>query len=140
MKGAGMNRMTRILTVMLVALAAGLCGCKSDPAKVSEGDLTKVRASFDQLAVGMTKDEALGTFKKGSKVRLSSSVVAGANVEEYKIEAYHDDDWNKRRDLFVAFLYFLDGTLVEISDTRENYAEEPATVERWRTIGGGGDG
>jgi hypothetical protein len=127
--------MFEILAACLVAATLFFAGCSSDKAKVSEGDVKSMRSSYDQLSIGMSKDEALGTFKKGNKIKLSSSSIAGKSVEEWKVEGYHDDDWNKSRDMFITFLYFADGRLVDVSDRRLNIRDNPELVESW---GGGG--
>jgi hypothetical protein len=124
----------RTLSVLLATIV--LAGCASDPGKVSEGDLDKVRDSSQNVQIGMSKDDALDAYPKANKVRLATSSVDGVAIEEWKIEAYHDDDWNKSRDLFVSFLYFANGTLVDISDTRIDYREDTDLVKRW--AGGGG--
>jgi hypothetical protein len=119
----------------LAAVATMVVACASNSAKMSEGDLKKVEAAATNVHVGMGKQEALDTYPRGNKVRLSSSSFGGVAVEEWKIEAYADDDWNKSRDLFVSFLYFAGDKLVDMSDTRLPYRESPDLVNRW--IGGG---
>ncbi|MEO1130167.1 MAG: hypothetical protein AAFX05_10750 [Planctomycetota bacterium] len=118
----------------LVAAAIGVAmlvsGC-GESSKVSSGDLNKVRSTTESLQIGMSQDDVEKALQKGSFKRLSTSSMNGVAIEEFKIEAYHDDDWNKRRDLFVRFLYFADGTLVEISDRRLDYRENPAISQRW---------
>jgi PBP1b-binding outer membrane lipoprotein LpoB len=122
------------MKISLVAAAIGaavlLSGC-GEASKVSSGDLNQVRSTTEDLQIGMSQDDVEKVLKKGSFKRLSTSSMNGVAIEEYKIEAYHDDDWNKRRDLFVRFLYFADGTLVEISDRRLDYRENPAISQRW---------
>ncbi len=117
-------------TVVLV-LAVALIGCGGSPSKVSKGDLEQVRSSYDSLKVGMTHEQVEQTMRKGNLIRMGSSSMSGAAIEEYKLEAYHDDDWNKQRDLFVRFLYFAEGELVDMSSTRIDYREQPEVVRGW---------
>jgi hypothetical protein len=124
-----------ILAACLLAATLLIAGCSSDKAKMSEGDVKAMRSSYESLSIGMSKDEALGTFKKGNKVKMSSSSIAGKAIEEWKVEGYHDDDWNKTRDMFITFLYFADGRLVDVSDRRLSIRENPELVQSW---GGGG--
>jgi hypothetical protein len=120
--------MSRSSLALLLAftVASVAAGCKSDPSAVSEGQLATARESAASLSPGMPKEEALGVFKKAAQHRLSASVVNGVSVEEYKIEAQHDQD------LMIRFLYFVDGRLVEISDRRVDYKADPLVAERWR--------
>ena len=120
-----------LLPLAFVGLVGLFTACESDPAKVDKGNLSKIRESSSELTVGMAKDEALAVYKKGNTVRLSTSTVNAVAIEEWKAEAYHDDDWSKNRDLFVQFLYFADGRLVDISDTRIAYRDNPDLVSRW---------
>lgn len=123
-----MNRIT-VAGVALIALSLGACS-SPPPAEVSKSDLAAVRASYAKLSTGMTRDQALNSFPKGNKVKLGSASVGGATIEEWKVEAYHDDD--DRKDLFVTFLYFLDGKLVDSSDTRIAFREQADIVDRWK--------
>jgi hypothetical protein len=125
---------TILRIVLVIVAAAAVAACASDPADVSGGDLKKIRAGASNVHVGMTKQAALDAYPKGNKVRLSSSSFEGTAVEEWKIEAYADDDWNKSRDLFITFLYFADDKLVDMSDSRLPYRESPELVNRW--VGG----
>lgn len=126
-----MNAATIIrLAVLSLALLA-LTACGGSPSKVSEGDLKTVRANYDSLQIGMSQKDVQKSLKKGNLIRLGSSAMEGASIEEYKLEAYHDDNWNKQRDLFVAFLYFADDTLVDMSNTRIDYRNKPDVVENW---------
>ena len=129
-----MHRTIRLLT--LCALATVLGGCGGDPAKVSKDDLQRVERSQENLKIGMSKDEALGLFKKGSTTRLAATSLGEDSVEEWKVEAYHDDDWNKERSMFVTFMYFMNDRLVDISDARLVYRDNADLVQRWRSGSG----
>ena len=124
--------MYRPLTIGVAAIALlSLGACSSaPPAEVSKDELGAVRSGYSKLHTGMTRDQALAAFPKGNKVKLGSSSIGGATVEEWKVEAYYDDD--KRKDLFVTFLYFLDGKLVDSSDTRIAFRENPEIVDKWK--------
>jgi hypothetical protein len=120
-------------------LTAGACltavvllsACSSSPpGEVSKSELAETRAGYAKLHTGMTRDAALATFPKANKVKLGSANVGGATIEEWKVEAFYDD--KDRKDLFVTFLYFLDGKLVDSSDTRIAFRENPELVDRWK--------
>lgn len=113
------------------AAAAMLSGCGSKPAaEVSDKELATARASYGNLTPGQSKKTVLDSFKTGNKVKLGSSVVEGATIEEWKYEAFHDE--KNKRDLFVTFLYFCNDTLVDSSDKRIDFRNQPELVERWR--------
>ena len=123
-------RLIRTTGSLLLAVACVL-GCESDPAKVSKDQVADIRTDSQSLRIGMTKKEALGTFDRGNKVMLGTTAIGDASVEEWKVEAYHDDDWAKQRDLFVTFLYFVNGRLVDVSDKRLAPRDNPDLVDRW---------
>ncbi len=116
-----------VLTLALFTLVA----CAGTPGKVSKGDVQSVRAAYESLSIGMSKEAVTKALHKGNLVRLGSSSMSGATIEEYKIEAFHDDDWNKSRDLFIGFMYFANDKLVETSSARVDYRANPAMVEQW---------
>ena len=118
-------------TICVLSAVLMLAGCKGDPGKVSKADLKKIRGAAENVSIGMSKDDALAAYPKGNKVRLSTSSVEGVTIEEWKVEAYHDDDWKKSRDLYVTFRYFAGDKLVDISDTRHDYREDPELVSQW---------
>lgn len=125
--------MHQIMRAGVVIVAASmLIACGGSPGKVSKRDLQDVRAAYNQVALGMTESEVASLLRKGSYERLSSGTVDGMAVEEYKLEAYYDDDWNKTRDLQIAFFYFADDRLVSISDSRIQYRAKPEIVAQWR--------
>ena len=127
-----MTRLIQTMGIIGLACAAMLLGgCQSDPGKVSKGEVEKVRQTSAQMDVGTSKDDVLQAYKGAGQYRLSSTSHKGHQVEEYKIEAYHDDDWNRSRDQVIQFLYFVDDALVEISDSRVNYRENAAILDRW---------
>jgi hypothetical protein len=119
-------------TVVLVVALAGLsAGCSSKPAaEVSKSDLAAVRQTHAAIKVGEPKQKVLDSFKAGNKVKLGSSVLDGAAIEEWKVEAFRDED--KRKDLFVTFLYFCDDRFVDSSDTRIDFRNNIAIVDRWK--------
>lgn len=127
--------MLRALALVTLALSiALLAGCAAKgpaQAKVSKDDVASTRTVFESLDIGEPKPAVLEQFKKGYKLRLGAATVRGTKVEEWKIEAYHDDDWNKTRDLFVGFMYFADNRLVETSTTRVDYRSSPTILDNW---------
>ena len=125
------KRITGCLLVVAGSMFLVMGSCASDPAKVSKSDLTHVRRAADKLTIGMSKDDVLQSIGDASTKRLTTSRVGGISIEEYTVEAYYDDDWNKSRDLYKSFLYFADGTLVEIADRRIDYGGNPEIVKQW---------
>lgn len=125
--------MQRLLTAGLCVTVLALAGgCSSSPpAEVSESELREVRSGYAKIHTGMTRDAALAAFPHGNKVKLGSTSVGGTSVEEWKVEAFHDVD--DRKDLFITFLYFMDGKLVDSSDTRIMFREHPELVDRWKS-------
>ncbi|MCC6427584.1 MAG: hypothetical protein IT435_12280 [Phycisphaerales bacterium] len=118
-----------------VVIAASACivvgGCASKPvAEVSEKEMTGIRQSYGNMQPGAAKDDVLKSFKAGNKVKLGSASMSGADIEEWKVEAFHDMD--KRKDMFVTFLYFCNGKLVDSSDSRIKFRDEPGLIDRWR--------
>ena len=117
--------------LVVAALAAAMlsgCGSKS-PAEVSKNDMAAVRQSYSAIKVGDAKQKVLDSFKSGNKVKLGASELGGATIEEWKVEAFHDE--NKRKDMFVTFLYFRNDKFVDSSDTRIDFRNNAAIVERW---------
>ena len=120
--------------VVIFCAVLVLAGCRSgNKAKVSETELSAVRAAQTQLTVGASKQTTLAAFKYGKKTKLGSSKVDGVAIEEWNVEAFHDNDWAKRREMTLVYLYFLNDKLVESSDKRLNYRGTPALVEQWRS-------
>ncbi|MCC6320561.1 MAG: hypothetical protein IT438_03895 [Phycisphaerales bacterium] len=114
-----------------IALATLLCGCASaPPAQVKADELASIRDTYSTTRLGSSKASVLGAFKKGNKVKLGSAEIEGARIEEWKVEAFHDQ--KNRKDLFVAFMYFCDDRLVDTSDTRIDFRAQPELVDRWR--------
>lgn len=122
--------MTRGL-VILVAGAALAGGCASEPpAQVSSKEMAAVRKAHSALAPGASRDAALESFGDANVVKLGAATIDGVSIEEWKVEAFQDVRSGK--DLFVSFLYFRDDRLVDSSDTRLNFRENPQLIERWR--------
>ena len=118
-------------------VAALLCipGCSSKPlAEVSRSELAAVRQSYSDIKPGTPHQEVLDSFKSGNKVKLASSAIDGAVIEEWKYEAFHDE--KNRKDLFVAFMYFYDDRFVDGSDTRIDFRNNPELISRWSNQAG----
>ena len=110
-------------------------GCKSkSAAEVSKGDMAEVRAAHAAAKLGDPKQKVLDSFTEGNKVKLGSSSVAGSTIEEWKVEAFNDQ--KNRKDMFVTFMYFLDDRFVDSSDTRIDYRNNQALVDRWKKTAG----
>ena len=124
---------THIAGAAAVALGAlVLVGCAGDPGKQgSKQDVQKVRQAYAEAQIGASREATLELFDNAGVSKLSSARVGGIAVDEYKVEAYHDDDWNKTRELFIVFLYFADGVLADTSDRRIDFRSNPAVVENW---------
>ncbi len=117
--------------IAVAAVGMILTGCGSKPAaEVSKSDMAAVRSSYSAIKVGDPKQKVLDSFKTGNKIKLGSSELDGASFEEWKVEAFHDE--NKRKDLFVTFLYFRDDRFVDSSDTRIDFRSNSALIERWK--------
>lgn len=117
--------------VWIPLVATLVFGCATKPeGAVSEDELVSVRQTHAQIALGATKEATLGAFKVGNKVKLSAALLGGVNVEEWKVEAFHDE--KSGRDLFVTFLYFCDGLLADQSDNRIDFRDNAELVTRWR--------
>lgn len=118
----------------MVAVAAVTVGaCSSKPAaSVSRSELAAVRETQASIRMGDPTDVVLGSFKAGNKVKLGTSMLGDASIEEWKVEAFHDA--KKSKDLFVIFLYFCDDRFVDSSDTRIDFRNNPALVQRWRGV------
>lgn len=111
----------------------GVCllgGCASKPvAEVSKNEMETVRKAHASATAGQPKQQVLARFDAGNKVKLGSSMVGDVAVEEWKVEAFHDE--NHRKDLFVRFLYFCDDRFVDSSDNRIDFRANPKLVEQW---------
>lgn len=127
--------LTRIIAIIALALSVALlAGCAAQgpaKAKVSKDDVQTTRNEFQSLSLGTPKEKVLESFKHGYTARLSASSMSGVDVEEWKVEAYHDDNWNKTRDQFIGFMYFADGKLVATNNSRIDYRNDPAMVKEW---------
>ncbi|GMV25531.1 MAG: hypothetical protein AMXMBFR58_15620 [Phycisphaerae bacterium] len=126
-----MLRTASVAVAACVVLAAGgLCGCASKPAaEVSKGQMAEIRQVHGQLQPGAPRQQVLDSFKAGNKVKLGTSSVGGIDVEEWKVEAYYDE--KERKNLFVTFLYFVNGKLADSSDARIDFRSNPELVDRW---------
>ena len=123
----------KMVWIGAVLTAASLQGCSSAPAgEVSSKELASVRQSYTQLKAGQPRQAVLDTFKAGNKVKLGSSVAGGVTIEEWKVEAFHDE--SNRKDLFVTFLYFCDDRFVDSSDARIDFRNNPKLVEEWKSL------
>lgn len=110
--------------------AAMLSGCGSKPAaEVSKKELAAVRESHAAVKVGDPKQKVLDSFRSGNKVKLGASELGGATIEEWKVEAFHDE--SKRKDLFITFLYFRNDKFVDSSDARIDFRNNATIVDRW---------
>ena len=116
-----------------IALSAALpASCGSKPkGSVSEKELAMIRDVSHSIAPGMKKSAVLPKFEKdgANVVRLSSTQLDGATIEEWKTEAFNDS--KKGRDLSVQFLYFRNDVLVDLSETRIDFRNDPALTKRW---------
>ncbi len=111
--------------------AAAIGGCSSPPpAQVSQSQLAATRATHQALKLGTPTRDVLSAFKYGNTVKLGAASLDGLDIEEWKTEAFRDRDRGK--DLFVAFLYFGNGRLVDSSDTRIDFRSNEALVQRWK--------
>lgn len=121
----------RVRIGMLAGAALMAAGCGSPPAaEVSKSEMRAIRGGYAALTPGAEKDAVLSTFKAGNTVKLGTSAIEGATIEEWKAEAFRDE--KARKDLFVTFLYFCDGRFVDSSDTRIDYRNNAELVARWR--------
>jgi hypothetical protein len=117
--------------ILMAAIGTLFAGCGSKPAaEVSEREMAATRSSYSSIKIGDPKKKVLDSFKSGNKVKLGSSELEGATIEEWKVEAFHDKD--KRKDLFVTFLYFRNDRFVDSSDTRIDFRNNAAIIERWK--------
>ena len=122
----------RLRTARLVVAALLLGGCSAKPAaEVSESELAAVRQAHASAQVGDSKQQVLDSFKAGNAVKLGNSVVEGASIEEWKVEAFHDE--NERKNLFITFLYFCNDRFVDSSDTRIDFRSNPELAKQWRS-------
>lgn len=126
-----MNRVARSIgAVVGVMAAAGLAACSSAPkGSVSKKELRDIKASAQTVAPGQPKADVLAKYEGANLVRLSSTQVDGAAIEEWKSEAFTDSDHG--RDLSVQFLYFRNDILVDTSDTRLDYRGDSELMKRW---------
>jgi hypothetical protein len=126
-----MKRFAQIgLCIALALAAASLAACGSSPkGSVSEKELATIRSTTHSVMPGEKKDAVLAKYKDANVVRLSSSRIGNATIEEWKAEAFHDTD--KGRDLCVQFLYFRNDVLVDTSDTRLDFRNDSAITNRW---------
>ncbi|MFO0376177.1 MAG: hypothetical protein ACK51N_03925 [bacterium] len=119
---------TLLMCVMGCALACG--GCASKPAaEVSSKELAAARAAHAELKPGASRQAVLDSFKAGNLVKLGNSSMAGAAIEEWKYEAFHDE--KERKNLFVTFLYFCNDRFVDSSDQRIDFRNNEALVAKW---------
>ncbi len=125
--------MTHRFTLLLVVAAAlplSLASCGSAPkGSVSAATLVEIRDASHEVRPGMSKSAVFDAFKGSNLVRLSSTQIETATIEEWKAEAFHDS--SRGRDLTVAFLYFRDEVLVDVSDTRIDFRRDAAILDRW---------
>ncbi len=107
-----------------------LCGCESAPkGSVSEGELKTIRGMAQGITPGQKKADVLAKYERANVVRLSSTQLEGATIEEWKAEAFFDS--KKGRDLSVQFLYFRNELLVDVSDSRLDFRNDAALAKRW---------
>lgn len=112
--------------------AALLAGCSSRPAaQVSSAELTTVRNAYASVGPGASETEVREAFEPAHLVKLGSASIGGVSVDEWKAEAFVENDTG--RDMFIAFLYFCDGKLADMSDTRIDFRSKPELVDRWRS-------
>jgi hypothetical protein len=107
-----------------------LASCGSEPkGSVSSKELAEIRQSASAVKPGMRKDDVLARYKKANAVRLASTQLGGATIEEWKTEAYTDS--KQGRDLAVEWLYFRNDKLVDLSDARLDFRANTALVDKW---------
>lgn len=127
-----MNARLTALALPFVLSAILLASCGSKPkGSVSEKELAAVKQVSHAISPGMKKSAVLPKFEKdgANVVRLSSTQLDGATIEEWKSEAFNDS--NKGRDLSVQFLYFRNDILVDLSESRIDFRNDPALTKRW---------
>lgn len=130
MSSTPMSRFAASLT-LVASLFAAACSSPPAPGAVTSEQLQAVRGAQQKVSVGVPRDAALAAFPAGNKIRLSSAQIGGVEIEEWKVEAFYDDNSKKSRDLFVSFLYFADGKLVDMSDSRIDFRSRPEIVKSW---------
>lgn len=120
-----------VVSMLLCGLSLSLaaCGAPKSAAAVSESEMKKVRSSFANLKTGASTKDTLASFTAGNKVKLGSANIAGAAIEEWKVEAMREA--KPRNDLFISFLYFCNDRLVDITDTRVDFRANPELVKQW---------
>jgi soluble cytochrome b562 len=129
-----MHMTSRLLPLLMIAsLMLAACSSPKPRSHVSEKEMKDIRSAYASLATGVDKAAALAKFKAGNQVKLSSAEIAGVSIEEWKVEALREA--KPRNDLFISHLYFANGRLVDISDSRVNFRENTALVERWGQTG-----
>lgn len=131
-----------IAVVGALALTSMLSGCisvrsHSRPSTPYAGSRSVNAAQFEEVMrqnhrvrLGMHRDEVLALYPADLLSLKSSASIEGAVVEEWQVMAIRSD-W---RNSFERWLYFVDGSLVEMRDSRLSTQGRVAQVFRWRGL------
>jgi len=97
--------------------------------EVSDYKLDEIVASNTRVRLGQPKHDVLATYPAETLTFKSSIKQDGSIIEEWRTEAV-----SRSNDVyFRRYLYFVDDRLVEMSDDRIDYREDPRYLDRWLT-------
>ncbi len=77
--------------------------------------------------LGMHRDEALAQYPADLVTKFDAATYDARTLEVWQVYAYSDSKNAK----FERWLYFVDGTLVEMSRSEVDYDDDPAILDRW---------
>ncbi len=77
--------------------------------------------------LGMSRESVLAHYPADLLTKFDASQHEGRQLETWQVFAYSSSKNAK----FERWLYFIDGSLVEMARSEIDYADDPATLDRW---------
>ncbi len=135
-----MNTTLRTVAAAVLFSAVLITGCvvsvgNRGYSKLDSGTRRVVtKAQFDQVVeanksvyLGMDQHDVLATYPADLLTKFETGSYDGRDLEVWQVRAVSRSGGNS----FQRWLYFVDGSLVEMARSEVDYRDEPDTLERW---------
>jgi hypothetical protein len=102
-------------------------GYKNNSRAVTKTEMVEVMDANKRVELGMSLDEALESYPARLVTLRSSAAIGEHTIEVYQVAAYQ----SKGASRFERWLYFVDGSLVEVSDLELDWRGDEALLLNW---------
>lgn len=128
----------RLGTVAALAAAGALTGCivsvdadydhdRAGTRLVSKTGMQELVEDNKDVRLGMSRDEAIACYPAEFATLRGQTTWSGRSLETWQVAAWQKESSNR----FERWLYFVDDSLVELSDERVGWRDNPDVRASW---------